>query len=525
MKITTLKQFEAFLATRIPTREALFMGTIGLDRAKYFMKLLGNPQNKVRVIHIAGTSGKGSTAHIVSHILQSQGFKVGMSISPHVFDIRERMQVFRSAKASRTRTTNAGHTNVLPSEKMVLQYFNQILPTILKMEKCKYGMPTFFEINVALAFHMFAKEKLDYAVIETGLGGTLDATNTVTSKNKICIITKIGLDHTQILGNTVSKIASEKAGIINNQHTTINTQQTPAAQAVIKKRCEEKNSVLYIINNKNYSIISSTPQETIFDFHFVIPASLDSQDDLLLDVRRVKTAILPQFKSSIRNIATNLDSRLRGNDKNIASYKKIKLGLIGIHQAENCSLALACLSILSERDKFNINEKSLRDTLEKITIPGRLEIRKIGAPPASLREQAHLRSVAGGQTMIIDGAHNPQKMKALTSNLARIYPSQKFTFLVAFKKSKDFKAILKYIIPLADKILLTKFSTSGMDNHWSSIDNQEISNFLKSQNFKNFSTSGNKKSEILNIIRASKKPIVITGSLYLISSIYPYLKK
>ncbi|KKQ14698.1 MAG: FolC bifunctional protein, partial [Candidatus Moranbacteria bacterium GW2011_GWE1_36_7] len=167
MKITTLKQFEAFLATRIPTREALFMGTIGLDRAKYFMKLLGNPQNKVRVIHIAGTSGKGSTAHIVSHILQSQGFKVGMSISPHVFDIRERMQVFRSAKASRTRTTNAGHTNVLPSEKMVLQYFNQILPTILKMEKCKYGMPTFFEINVALAFHMFAKEKLDYAVIET----------------------------------------------------------------------------------------------------------------------------------------------------------------------------------------------------------------------------------------------------------------------------------------------------------------------------------------------------------------------
>src|SRR5476651_1949406 len=110
MKITTLKQFEAFLESRIPTREALFMGTIGLDRAKYFMKLLGNPKNKIRVIHIAGTSVKGSTAHLTSHLLESQGFSVGLSISPHVFNIRERFQI----------------NNQLPSEKLVLKYFNQI---------------------------------------------------------------------------------------------------------------------------------------------------------------------------------------------------------------------------------------------------------------------------------------------------------------------------------------------------------------------------------------------------------------
>ncbi|KKQ00827.1 MAG: FolC bifunctional protein [Candidatus Moranbacteria bacterium GW2011_GWD2_36_198] len=198
--------------------------------------------------------------------------------------------------------------------------------------------------------------------------------------------------------------------------------------------------------------------------------------------------------------------------------------MIGIHQAENCSLALACLSILSKRDNIEINETKLRGALEKITIPGRLEIRKIGAPPASLREQAHLRSVAGGQTLIIDGAHNPQKMKTLSNNLAKIYPSQKFTFVIAFKKGKDFKVMLKYIIPLADKILLTQFSTSGMDNHWSSIDNQEIATFLQSQNFKNFSIIKNKRSDILKNIRTSKEPVVITGSLYLISSIYPFLK-
>ena len=455
------------------------MGDIGLRRAKYFMKLLKNPQNKIRVIHIAGTSGKGSTAHLISHILQSQGFSVGLSISPHVFDIRERMQI----------------NNQLANEKLVLKYFNQILPIILKMEKCKYGMPTFFEINVALAFFMFAKEKLGYAVMETGLGGTLDATNTVTSKNKICIITKLGLDHTQILGNTISKIASEKAGIIGTRNSVISHQSSVIN--TIKTRCEKKNAELNILNKKNYSIISSTANETVFNFHCVIP---------------VKTGIRPLLKSSVSNITKDIKSgwipgQARNDKEKKLSLKNIHLGLIGIHQAENCSLALACLSILSARDKFDVNEKSLRNALENITVTGRLEIRKIN-----------------DKALIIDGAHNPQKMKALTSNLAKIYPSQKFTFVVAFKKGKDFKVMLKYIIPLADKILLTQFSTSGMDNHWNSIDNQEISAFFKSQKFKKFSIIGNKKSEIIKPIRASKKPVVITGSLYLISSIHTYLE-
>ncbi len=421
------------------------MGDIGLKRAKFFMKLLGNPQNKIKVIHIAGTSGKGSTAHLTSHILKSQGFSVGLSISPHVFDIRERMQI----------------NNELPNEKLVLKYFNQILPSILHMEKSKYGMPTFFEINVALAFFMFAKENLDYAIMETGLGGTLDATNTVSSKNKICIITKIGLDHTEILGNTISKIAGEKAGIIQKQNTTVSIQQSTGAQRVITSKCKEKNARLFQINKKNYSVISSTALKTVFDFSF---------ED--------------------------------------ANLKNMHLGLIGSHQAENCSLALACFSLLSKRDKFKINEEKLKTALEIIRIVGRMEILKIKK-----------------QAVIIDGAHNPQKMEALTSNLAKIFPKQKFTFLVAFKKGKDFQEMMEKILPLADKILLTQFSTTGMDNNWNSINSEEISTFLKSKKFKDFSIIGNKKSDIQKIIRESKKPVVITGSLYLISSIYSHLRK
>lgn len=443
MKITTLPQFEAFLKTRIPSREALFMGSIGLDRSKHFLKLLGNPQNKIKVIHIAGTSGKGSTACLTSHILQSQGLSVGLSISPHIFDIRERMQI----------------NNKLPDKKLILKYFNEILPAIKKMEKSKYGSPTFFEINVGLAFHMFAKEKLDYAVMETGLGGLLDATNTVTSKNKIAILTKIGLDHTEILGKTVSKITADKSAIIQKQNMAISISQTGSARNIIQKRCEEKNAKLFFVSKKNHKVISSTPIETVFDFNF-----------------------------------------------NGLDLKNINLGLIGQHQAENCSLALACLATIAQRDKFSIDEKLLRSMLRNIKIPGRMEIRKIK-----------------GQTLVIDGAHNPQKMQTFVRNLSVIYPKQKFIFIVAFKKSKEYKKILKEILPVADKILLTSFSTSGMDNHWSSVDNNLIAEFLRSQNFKNFKIIDNNHSIILENIRESKKPVVITGSLYLIGSMYKFL--
>lgn len=465
MQIKDFRQFESFIKSRIPSREALFMGDIGLRRAKYFMKLLGNPQNKIKVIHIAGTSGKGSTCHLISHILCSQGFNVGMSISPHVFDIRERMQI----------------NNKLPEKKLILKYFNEILPAILKMEKCKYGMPTFFEINIALAYYMFFKEKLDYAVIETGLGGMLDATNTVTNKNKICILTKIGLDHTEILGKTISKIAEQKAAITQKQNTTISIQQTENAMKVIKNQCKRQKAELYFINKKNYKIIYSTPSETVFDF-------------------------------KISNTNTNkseFDSESESNsEKNVMSLRNINLGLVGQHQAQNCSLALACLEILSKREKFSIDEKKLRNALRNITIPGRCEIIK-----------------RNNNTIIIDGAHNPQKMNVFIGNLAKIFPNQKFIFIVSFKKGKDFKSMLKYIIPFADKILLTHFSTKKQDNHLSSIDNEEIAKYLNSQNFRNFKIINNTSADIIKNIKASKKPIIITGSLYLIGQIYKYFEK
>lgn len=490
MQIKTFSQFEKFLHSRIPTREALFQGDLGLKRAKYFMKLLGNPQNKLRVIHIAGTSGKGSTAHIMSHVLQSHGFSVGLSISPHVLDIRERAQVFRSTApaVSRTRTTKAGHANHLPSKKLVLKYFNEILPIILKMEKCPYGMPTFFEINVALAYYMFAKENLNYAVMETGLGGTLDATNTVGKKDKICIITKLGLDHTEILGNTLPKIAEQKAGVIQKQNTVVTIQQSANAMNILKQVCKNKKSQLYVIDKNNYKIVSHSPRETVFNFNF--NPNLNPKKQL-----HQKNAVV-QFWNNIHQL------------------KLVRLGLIGRHQAENCSLALACLQLLSKRDGFAINETNLRKSLENIRIPGRFEMRNID-----------------NKTIIIDGAHNPQKMRALIKNLKEIYPNKKFVFLVAFKKSKNYKKMLLEILPLAKKIYLTRFSTKNMDGHWNSTDNRLITEFLRSQNFHNFSIITEKHSNIpcldsrqVKKVRVSVSPVIITGSLYLVGGIHKYLR-
>lgn len=462
MQIKTLSQFEAYLKTRIPTREALFVGDLGLQRAKYFMRLLGNPQNKLKVIHIAGTSGKGSTAYLTSQLLQSQGFQVGLSISPHIFDIRERIQI----------------DNKLPAEKLILGYFNQILPTIEKMEKCQYGAPTYFEILVGLAYYIFAKEKIDYAVIETGLGGRLDGTNTVTNKNKICLLTKIGLDHTEILGNSVAKIAREKTGIIQNQNTTIYIQQSIEVQKIIQKKCQEKNATFYSIKpGKNYRLFSSTQTETIFDFTCAVDSS--------------------ELSSGVPELSSEA----------ILNFKNIKLNLLGLHQIENCSMALACLSILSKRDEFAIDKATMRNALKKISIPGRMEIRKIGKT-----------------SLVIDGAHSPQKMNALIESLENIFPKEKFNFILAFKKGKDFKKMLKKILPIANHIFLTGFSTTNQDDYWNSIDNAEISAYFKKEKFKNFSIIQNNRKEILSIVKESKKTTVLTGSLYLIGSIYSDLK-
>lgn len=183
---------------------------------------LGNPENKFKSIHVAGTNGKGSTSHILASILQEAGYKVGLYTSPHLKDFRERIKI-----------------NGTMISKRKVSSFITLHKTFFETRQL-----SFFEMTVGLAFDYFAKEKVDIAIIEVGLGGRLDSTNIITPE--VSIITNIGLDHTQFLGDTLPKIAAEKAGIIKEKVPVIIGEYTSETLTVFKKAAKEKNTKLFL---------------------------------------------------------------------------------------------------------------------------------------------------------------------------------------------------------------------------------------------------------------------------------------
>lgn len=443
IKIVTNKQALDFLYDHIPVgRNYVFPGGVGLKRTKHLLKLLGSPQDKLKVIHIAGTSGKGSTSFIISTILGSQGFKVGLSLSPHLLDIRERFQI----------------NNKLISKEEFVKYLNEIVPAVEKTSKTKFGAPTYFEILVSLAYYIFQKVGVDYAVMETGLGGMLDGTNVVSRKDKIAVITKIGHDHTKILGNTLYEIALQKAGIIKPNNVVITTKQQFRVLRVFEKAALVNNSKLYVIDKNNTKNISLVPNPT-FTFKF---------NDLLL--------------------------------------KDIELKMLGSFQVQNCSLALAVVILLSRRNKFLLDGKCLKESLKNCLFMGRMQ-----------------KVIKDGHTIIIDGAHNPQKMKEFTKNLKIYFPKQKFVFLIGFKKGKDYKNILKYIVPIAEKLFVTSFfnQTKFQGISVLSENPQNITRILEDLSFKKYEIYKNNGDALKALIKHKGAVKVITGSLYLISEVYP----
>ncbi|MBI4834734.1 MAG: bifunctional folylpolyglutamate synthase/dihydrofolate synthase [Planctomycetes bacterium] len=194
-----------------------------LKKITAFLKALGNPQDKIKTIHIAGTKGKGSTAIFLSRLLQASGFKTGLFTSPHLVDLSERIQI-----------------NGAPISRHAFTYMMNKLRPYLKRFK-----PTFFEIMTTLALCYFEEEKVDYAIMETGLGGRLDATNAINPL--LSLITRIDFDHMDKLGNTISSIAREKAGIIKPKTPIFTIKQLPEADKVIRAVTCRQKSPLKII--------------------------------------------------------------------------------------------------------------------------------------------------------------------------------------------------------------------------------------------------------------------------------------
>ena len=193
----------------------------GLENIEALAAIVGNPERKLRCIHVAGTNGKGSVTHLLSSFYQEMGKKVGLYTSPHLIDFRERIKI---------------NGEMIP-EEAVVRFFEKFQPEFQKLE------PSFFEMTTALAFHYFAEEKVDIAIIEVGLGGRLDATNIITPMASV--ITNISLEHTQLLGDTLAKIAFEKAGIIKPNVPVIIGKFQPETMPVYRQRADELSAPLY----------------------------------------------------------------------------------------------------------------------------------------------------------------------------------------------------------------------------------------------------------------------------------------
>lgn len=227
-----------------------YKGTKGptLDAIKYFMEELDHPEKSLKIIHVAGTNGKGSVCEMLSTVLESQGYKVGLFMSPHIVRFNERIRV--------------NHQEILDEE---LEELTSIMePIVTKYNQTHEVHVTLFEIETAMALLYFVKNKCDIVVLETGLGGLVDCTNVVDPI--LSIITSIGYDHMDILGSTLEEIAIQKAGIIKENSETIFVEQEKSVNEIIEETCKEKNNTLHLIKQEDWSNVSLKGEEQVFDY-------------------------------------------------------------------------------------------------------------------------------------------------------------------------------------------------------------------------------------------------------------------
>lgn len=287
-----------------------FGSKLGLENIKKLTELLGNPQDKYKIIHIAGTNGKGSTSNMLNDVLMASGYKVGLFISPYLQEFTERIQINKQHidKAS------LGRITALVKEKIDI------------MLKEGYNHPTEFEIVTAIGFKYFEEQNIDFLVLEVGLGGRFDATNVI-SKSLISVITSISYDHTEYLGDTLEKIAFEKAGIIKENSDVVIYPQEQNIVDVIAEQAKLKNSNIHLTNKDNIFLIS-----------------------------------------------TDIDGQILNYlDKSVFCLNDFKISLLGEHQIYNCLTVLKVLELLKEKG-FNITESNIKEGLLSCKFAGRFEI-------------------------------------------------------------------------------------------------------------------------------------------------------
>jgi len=324
---------------------------------------LGNPQHRFKSIHVGGTNGKGSTSHMLAAVLQTAGYKTGLYTSPHLKDFRERIRI---------------NGEMIP-EKEVVDFVAGQQGNISTIE------PSFFEMTVAMAFAYFAQEKVDIAVVEVGLGGRLDSTNVISPL--LSVITNIGWDHMNLLGNTLTEIASEKAGIIKRKTPIVIGEYQSEIAQVFTEKAKQENAPLRFASEE-WVVQKVEDKEQLFEY---------------LEVRVQPSNPTSEFNNSI-----------------------LKLDLTGSYQLKNLKTVLSGLDELRQQ-QFNISADAVFNALKQVKtltgLNGRWQI------------------LSRQPLIICDTGHNPEGMMEVLKNIAAT-PYRKLHFILGMVNDKDSSKIL-----------------------------------------------------------------------------------
>ncbi|MDB5171098.1 MAG: hypothetical protein JWO35_792 [Candidatus Saccharibacteria bacterium] len=412
-----MQEAHAVLQPYVPLVAQLTGKDTTLDRIVPLMELLGNPQDDLKIIHIAGTSGKTSTAYYMAALLQAASSRVGLTVSPHIDSVTERVQINGRAMTDDDFCTQLG---------IFLDIVEQLKQP-----------PSYFELLYAFSVWVFARQQVDYAVIETGMGGLYDATNVATRPDKICVITDIGFDHMSVLGTSLADITKQKIGIVHQYNETFMYQQTSEVMTTIEKWVSDHHAPLTV-----------TTQE--------IEATTSEQAAMLM----------PDY------------------------------------QKRNWLLARRVYQYIAERDGLPELSTELLQATQRLQVPARMDVKQIGQ-----------------KTLIMDGAHNLQKMTAFLDSFRQQYRGTKPVVLVAFKAGKEFEPVIPLLSALASRIIITTFETT-QDILAHSMD----PNVLK-QAFMDYSHEvavdviADNHEAYQELLKAEGATAVITGSFYLLAQI------
>ena len=406
---------------------ALFHGAdwkhakIGLNRMKDLMKVLGNPQKDLKFIHIAGTNGKGSVCSMTASVLTAAGYRTGLYVSPHLDAFNERISIDGAYISDEDLRRISGIINAAVST--------------LREE------PTDFELITALSLCYFAEQNCDFVVLEVGMGGRLDATNVIDAPVAAGIMS-IGLDHTEVLGDTEELIAKEKAGIIKKGSDVVVLHQKPSVLEVIAEKFRRVNSEAYPVSdtselNDEHNCTSEAEMTT----DTVSSSCTSESSEKAGNSEHTASHFCITDPSSL-----SVHSRdLSGQVFDYKNFRDIKMPLLGAYQTENAAAVLEIISCLRARG-YKISDESVRTGLLNAKWPGRFEL--LSTEPV----------------LIVDGAHNPDGVMALINSIKTFLPHEKICFVMGVMKDKDYHEMLRLITPFAESFVTElPYSARGLD--------------------------------------------------------------